>query len=172
MVVVYAYLQNSTSTAWDVLMAFVRQIVQTTTSMAVLALVEALFNTYRHQDTLPTVDELAKLLKDMLDHYEEQVVSIDALDEMEIQEQTVLMNVIVTLKARIIVFSRRHTLESAQVWMKNFRPAYLEITADERDIDIHITHGIDNTPNFEALLLKYSLREDVVKTVKEKAGGM
>lgn len=151
-------------------MAFIRQIFQRTTSVTVILLVEAIFKKYENSDGRPSLDEVGKLLQNILNEYKDQFISLDGLDELEGDERMALLNIILTLKANIVIFSR--PLNSLKTWMKKFQPAHFDIVAGDLDLDLFIEHVIDKTPDFGDLLDEHGLKEETIAKVKKQAGGM
>lgn len=172
--VAFAYLQFSAQVnTWDVIMALIRQLVERTTRPTVLSLVDAAFKQHEHTDSPPPLSELVKLLRDILQEYKEQFISLDGLDEMLPARRMELLDILLSLEANIIIFSRPLTLLKARMEKQStFKPGFFDIVANPVDLDLFIAHIIDTTEGFGELLDEHGLRMEITKKIKDKAGGM
>lgn len=154
-------------------MALIRQVVESTTSGAVTTLVEATFKRHELRGTQPSLTDLTTLLQGILKEFKERFLSVDGLDEMLPERQTELLDIILSLEAKVVIMSRPLALLKTRLEKQKAQKAvFIDIMASSADLDIFITHMIDITPGFGDLLDEHGIREEIIEKIKQKAGGM
>ncbi|KAH6906111.1 hypothetical protein BKA70DRAFT_453078 [Coprinopsis sp. MPI-PUGE-AT-0042] len=94
---------------------------------------------------------------------------LDALDEAPTKIQLSIVKTLASLKVKLFITSRHlKTVEA------NFPEAQtFAIIAQDIDIELHITKGINNNAELKRLLLEHpSLRNEILTTIKQNCGGM
>ena len=121
------------------------------------------------EDTQPSEAELLQLLRQFTGMKMATFYAIDALDEAPDKLQLEIIKKLASLNVRLFITSRPlKTVEARAPEAHRF-----SIAAKDDDLDLHIAHGIDRSPDLEVLLEKDpSLREEVVSSIKRNCGGM
>lgn len=170
--VIFAYLKhNEQLTLWDVIVALVRQLIECADT-TLLDLVEKIIKDH-DQPTLPTLDDVVELLREMLKTFEEQFISLDGIDEMLPEHQVKLLDIVLSLEARILIMSRPLPIFKARLERQELqKPVFYEVVANPVDLDLFITDEINKAPGLLEMLDEHHIRKAVMDMIKEKADGM
>lgn len=174
MAVASAYLRYTEHlTLWDILIALVLHLVESSPLPSVLNIVDKAFQRHQRKNTRPSVQDLEKLLQAIVKEYVQAFLAIDGLDEMPVDIQSALIRVLSSLKANILITSRPlRLLQEKLVQIAQSKPVYINIVAEDEDLEIFIAHMIDLTPALAHLLETNGMQEEVVSKIKKNADGM
>lgn len=175
--VVCVYLRHDEQqTAWEITLGIIIQLVHWSIWLpAVPALVEELLD--RHEridsDSKPSLSDLEVLLNDILKEFRKASIFIDGLDEMKQEVQAQITEIVAATEANVLFTSRQLILlEEIVEELRGEALVFLDIVAEEVDLNLFIEDSIKRTPGFNRLLVRGKVKEEVVKTVKAKAEGM
>lgn len=173
--VVCIYLRhNEQLTAWEILLDVISQLVQYSTWVpSVPGLVQDAFDRHVRLSSRPSLSELENLFKAILCEFAKVSIFLDGLDEMKPEVQAQVGRIMGVAEAHVIFVSRRLTLVEAEVHEVRGKPlVFLDVVAEDGDLDLFIEDSIKQTPGFNRLLVKWKIRDELVKTVRAKAAGM
>lgn len=173
--VVCVYLRHDEQlTAWEITLDVIAQLVHCSTWIpAVPAMVQDVFERHERMNSRPSLAELAQLLEDILRQFRKASIFVDGLDEMKQVVQAQVARVIGTAEAHVLFTSRRLILVEEELEdLRGEALVFLDVVAEEGDLDLFIEDAIKQTPGFNKLLNRWKVRDEVVKTVKAKADGM
>jgi len=174
--VLYAYLTSSTRlTTWDVVVALVRQLVESTTRKSDLERVEIVFKEAqsRNRRTRPTLSEIASLLKRLLKDTHQHFLVIDGLNEIQPKQQAEILEVILPLDAKLLIMSGDPTMITSHLERQTPpSPVFMHTVTSSVDPDSFITHTIEKIPSLAILLRENGIIHDVMNKIKLKTDGM
>ncbi|KAG2011570.1 ankyrin repeat domain-containing protein 50, variant 2 [Coprinopsis cinerea AmutBmut pab1-1] len=150
----------------DILKALVKQCIERNTDLA--AIVESFYDQYTLEETEPSVDELVILLQTLECHFDRVYYVIDGVDEALVDVQFDLIQVINKLQGNIILTSR--PLDELSEDLKH--AVFCKITAHDRDIGLLMEEKLQRYKALRRILDKNNCREEVLKSIAEKAQGM
>lgn len=126
------------------------------------------FAQHKRDRTEPTVGELTDLLKTVLTPYRLRQFILDGLDESPEEVQVELLEVAVAVEASVLIFSRPLDMLSSGLVAAEF----IEISADEQDIELLVAYRISRFNKLRKLVEKYDMRKEITSTIVRKASGM
>lgn len=172
--VVCIYLRHDEQlTAWEITLEVIVQLVQHSLSLpGVSASVRKVFERHERMYSKPSFSELTKLLHTILGHFRKASIFVDGLDEMKSSVQIEMAEILSCADAHILIASRRLSLLEDEVEELRGKLEFVDVVAEEDDLDLYIASMFRLTPGFKKLLNEYKIKDKVIQTIKEKAGGM
>ncbi|KAH6904192.1 hypothetical protein BKA70DRAFT_1403427, partial [Coprinopsis sp. MPI-PUGE-AT-0042] len=165
--VAYVYFRYSEPlTVRDILESLIKQFLERHGDL--VSIVEGLYKKHEHERTKPSQEELMKVLQIFIERGKTLFFILDALDEMRTEDRSRLVELLVTLDAKLFITSR--PLETLQ--KQFFECQMFDIAARPSDIDLHIKDFLRHSPDVIALLEGTDLQERIVETIHRKSGGM
>ena len=167
----YAYIRYSDQgqvTIRGILETLVKQTLEKRPDFATLA--QNVYDEHIGYDTQPTEVELIELLRQFNQRTRVTFYVLDALDEAPVRIRLKLIQTLSSLGARLFITSRPlPTLESKLPSAFAF-----SISAQDRDLDLHIEEKIAGSEDLQDLLEQgdLTLKTRLIATVKAKCGGM
>ncbi|KAH6887385.1 hypothetical protein BKA70DRAFT_1122273 [Coprinopsis sp. MPI-PUGE-AT-0042] len=133
------------------------------------ALVEQTYARHLRERTEPTEEQLLALLHQLVDSMLGTFYILDALDEAPTKLQLAVVRALASLNVKLFITSR--PLKPLEA---HFPQAYtFAIAAQDVDLDLHITQGINESVELQCLLqANPSLRDEIFSTIKKNSGGM
>jgi hypothetical protein len=131
--------------------------------------IERVYERHLREQTEPTEAQLMALLRELVGVMTSTFYILDALDEAPTRIQLAILKALTSLKVKIFITSRHlKPLES------HFSQAHIcAIAAQDADLDLHITKGIEESVELQCLLKANPvLRNEIFVTVKQNCGGM
>ncbi|KAH6902508.1 ankyrin repeat-containing domain protein [Coprinopsis sp. MPI-PUGE-AT-0042] len=162
------YSDRSEMTVRTVLEVLVRQMVERHSEL--LQVVQETYAQHIQEGTQPTEAQLLGLLQELTKQLPATFYILDALDEAPIGIQLALVKKLSSLNCKMFITSR--PLKAVEA---HFPDAYtFPIIAQDEDIDLHIKQKIEDNVDLQGLLaaVDSSVQEEIVKTIKQKCGGM
>ncbi|KAH6902529.1 ankyrin repeat domain-containing protein 28, partial [Coprinopsis sp. MPI-PUGE-AT-0042] len=165
--VAYIYLRYSEPlTIRDILESLVKQVIERHSDL--IPLVEGLYAKHQRERTRPSQQDLTGVLAEFIKCGKLLFFVLDALDEMRAEDRPVLVRLLVTLGVNLFITSR--PLETLQ---RQFPQAQVfNIAASPSDLDLHIKHFLQDSPDLVALLEGGDFEEHIFETIHRKSGGM
>ncbi|KAH6894848.1 hypothetical protein BKA70DRAFT_1199780 [Coprinopsis sp. MPI-PUGE-AT-0042] len=165
--VAYVYLRYSEPlVVRDILESMVKQIVERHDDL--IPTIEALYARHEKEKTKPSQQDLVEVLEGFIRYGKTLFFVLDAFDEMRAEDRPILLNLLVTLDAKLFITSR--PLEPLQQQFSYAR--VFNIAASTSDLNLHIKHFLRHSPEVVALLQGTNLEEEIVVTIHRKSGGM
>ncbi|KAH6902979.1 hypothetical protein BKA70DRAFT_1155685, partial [Coprinopsis sp. MPI-PUGE-AT-0042] len=121
------------------------------------------------EGTEPTEEQLLGLLQELTNSMSCTFYILDALDEAPTKVQLAVVRALASLNIKLFITSR--PLKPLET---HFPQAYtFAIAAQDVDLDLHITKGINESVELQCLLqASPSLRDEIFSTIKKNSGGM
>jgi hypothetical protein len=132
-------------------------------------LIEQVYERHLREKTDPTEGQLLALLRQLVGVMTCTFYILDALDEAPTRIQLAILKAVTSLDAKIFITSR--PLKPLE---PHFPQAYtFTIAAQDVDLDLHITKGIEKSVELQRLLQANPLlRDEIFTTIKQNCGGM
>lgn len=175
MAVAFAYLRYTEKLGtWDIILSLIIQLVlYSHQTPEVATLVRGVVDRHRRRRAKPSLDELVKLLKGILKRFPDACIILDGLDEMLVEVQRMIIKIFSSVEVRVLFTSRPMILMEERVKaLMGDQAVFMNIAAQPEDLDLFITNAIDENPSLSKLLDIHNLKDAVVASIKEKAGGM
>lgn len=175
MTVAFAYLRYTEMlTTWSIILSLIIQLVlQSQEVPSVAQMVQEVVEKCQKRRAKPSLDDLVKLLKGIIGLLPNVCIIIDGLDEMLEEVQRAIIKILADIECRVLFTSRPMLLLEDRVkTLKGDQAVFLNVTAQPEDLDIFINTAIEDNPSLSRILQKHKIKEEVVATIKEKAGGM
>jgi hypothetical protein len=133
------------------------------------AMVEETYAQHLRERTEPTEPQLLSLLQRLVGHMSCTYYILDALDEAPTRIQLAILKALTSLNVKLFITSR--PLETLQA---HFPQAHtFAIAAQDADLDLLITKGIEESVELQRLLQANPLlRDEIFATIKQTCGGM
>ncbi|KAH6874828.1 ankyrin repeat-containing domain protein [Coprinopsis sp. MPI-PUGE-AT-0042] len=165
--VAYVYLRYSEPLdIRDILESLVKQIVER--HIDLIPLIEVLYARHKQEGTKPSQQDLLEVLEGFIRHGKTLFFVLDTLDEMLAEDRALLLRLLASLNAKIFITSR--PLEPLQ-WQYPHAQVF-NIAASRSDLDLHIKHFLQHSPEVMVLLEGTDLEEQIAETIRRKSGGM
>ena len=168
MCVAYVYIRyndRAETTIRSVLEVLVRQIVERHPTL--FPIVYHAYVQHVAEGTQPSELQLLELLRELVAQVTATFV-LDALDEALPSVQLGLVKQLASLDCKIFITSRE--LKAVQVQFPGAQS--FTVAAQDGDLDLLIEQKLSGSADLQALLNQVNVKEDIVKTVKRKSGGM
>ncbi|KAH6903897.1 ankyrin repeat-containing domain protein [Coprinopsis sp. MPI-PUGE-AT-0042] len=132
-------------------------------------LLASLYAKHKRERTKPSPQEIKGLLLQIIQLGKTLFFVVDALDELRDEDRSVLIGLLASLPdTRIFITSR--PLEALQNRFSEAR--IFNIAAHPSDVDLLIRESLDRNPHLVALFEDSEFHGHLVRTIREKAGGM
>jgi hypothetical protein len=131
--------------------------------------IEQTYARHLREQTQPAEAQLLSLLRELVGMMTCTFYILDALDEAPTRIQLAILKAVASLNVKIFITSR--PLETLQA---HFPQAFtFTIAAQDADLDLHITQGIEEQVELQRLLKANPvLRDEIFAVIKQNCGGM
>ncbi|KAH6903048.1 hypothetical protein BKA70DRAFT_1566997 [Coprinopsis sp. MPI-PUGE-AT-0042] len=165
--VYFRYSDRSEVTVRNILETLVKQTLER--HPGCLSVIDKTYTQHLREGTEPTEAQLLALLRELADNMSCTFYILDALDEAPTRIQLAVVRALASLNVKLFITSR--PLKTVEA---HFPQAHtFHIIAQDIDIDLHITKGIDENAELQRLLLASPLlRDEIFSTIKQNCGGM
>ncbi|EFI26923.1 ankyrin repeat domain-containing protein 29 [Coprinopsis cinerea okayama7 len=164
--IVFAYFRyTSNVSARDILEGLVKLHLQRDDTL--VTLIKDTYTRHKAQRTRPSQGELLSILREIEKVYDITFYVLDGLDEVGSDTQFDLIEVIQLLHGNFVIMTRPLDILDAIP-----HAVLVNVTAQDRDIELLVSQKIDRNPRFRKLLENHGCRELVSRQVLVKSNGM
>jgi ankyrin repeat domain-containing protein 50 len=150
----------------DILESLVKQIVERHDDL--VDVIAGLYTKHKKEATKPSQQDLMASLTDFVRRGKKLFFVLDALDEMRVEDRSVLLQLLASLDAKLFITSR-----PLDVLQRQYPHAQLfDIAASSADVELHVQDFLRHSPEVMALLEGTDLEQNLADTIHRKSAGM